>query len=287
MLTPLESDNSFPKSVFRKYLELEPLRPRTIELYLSLYGPISELFGSLASPDMDTIKKYMKTHPRPYHFAALYYYCHARYGLSIQRPGRNYKTPDPKPNDSPSYETFEAAYNKICARLGEAEKTIIKLRVYSGRRISEVLMLKVSQINFEKDSILFEIKGHGGKVKYSTTRMSPEIKEMLKTYIKTNELLGGEFLFYKHTKNPTTKHPEKTKYVQFRDKLTKLDSEFARMFLKTHGIRHAVISKIIIKKGLAEAGAWVGHKCLDTTKKYADELADEKLKDDAYEVMSK
>jgi integrase len=274
------------KSIFSKYLEREPLRPRTIELYLSLFGQMDKLFGSMEKPEMDKVKEYLKAHPRPYHFAALYYYCQAKYGLTILRPGRKYSIPEKIPRTYPTYKEFREAYDNIYPLLSDTERTIIELRVFSGRRISEVLMLRVSRIDFENGKIIFEVKGHGGQVRYSSTRMSPKINLLLKNYIKDKELLGGDYLFYRHSNNPHTKHPEKAKYMQFRDKLEKIDSQFARLFLRTHDIRHAVISKIIIEKGLPNASAWVGHKSLNTTKQYADEISTEKLRDDAYEVMS-
>jgi integrase len=272
------------KSTFNQYLRVEELSPRTIELYTFLFPKIDAAFGSLEEPDNKTIKTFLKEHQRSYWFAALKFYFEYRYDVNIVKPGHK-KARAVKPTKDrtpPSFKELEKAYLKIESKLGEPEKLIIQLRAHSGRRIAEVLMLKGSDINFESNRLLFKLKGGG----VGETPLTPELKKLLENYIRDYEILGAEFLFYARHLNPKTKSPERAKYNQFRDNLEKIDSEFAKLFIITHDIRRAVISKLIMDKSIAHANAWVDHESLETTNQYASKLVKDKLKDESLAAMT-
>lgn len=284
MLTPLESDGKLTKSIFNQYLMVEALSPRTIELYTFLFPKIDSIFGELAEPTDMAIKTFLKEHKRTYWFAALKFYFEYRYKISLVRPGHK-KAHKIKPDNTripPSLKELEDAFMAIKPKLKDAEKLIIQIRIHSGRRIAEVLMIRGSDIDFETNNIKFKLKGGD----MGRTPLTLELRELLKKYIKDNEILGGEYLFYAKFRNPKTKGPERAKYNQFRDNLEKIDSEFAKLFFITHDVRRAVISKLIMDKSIAHANAWVDHESLDTTKQYASKLAKDKLKDESLAAMT-
>jgi len=285
MLTPLESENRLTKYSFRQHLEREFLRPRTIELYYSLFGPMDNYFQSIQIPTPDDIRGFVKLHPRGYYFSALFYFCLAKYGVSIMKPrGKGYKEPPRKKRTRPEFSSLAEAFEMIKPQLGSQERLAIELRLYSGRRIAEILMIKTSNIDFETNEIHFpDMKGG----EYGLTPMNETIRERLRSYIRDKDLLGGDYLFYKQNLNPKTRGPARSKYNQFKRALINLKSEQALVFLKTHDIRSAVISKIIQEKGILQARAWVDHKQLETTNKYANAALEKSQKKDAMEVMSK
>lgn len=85
----------------------------------------------------------------------------------------------------------EAIYNSC---KNDRDRMIIRLLWKSGRRVSEVLMIKAKDIDFENDNILWNIE----KKKREYRKWKPmDIKTMgmLKEYINSNQIVMESFLF--------------------------------------------------------------------------------------------
>jgi len=81
----------------------------------------------------------------------------------------------------------------------ERDKLIIRLLWKSGRRVSEILRIKIKEINFKDNNILFNIE----KKKKEFRKWKPidsKTMEMIMIYVKSNSLKDEDWLFPSYSK---------------------------------------------------------------------------------------
>jgi len=260
------------KGQFAQWLEKEFLSKRTIETYANLFGLLER---ELTDPSPETIKSFLKKHPRKYYGSAVRYYCSFRWGTDVIIPKIKEKAREKQVCGN--LDTIKAVVQNLKPKLGSQDRVILNLRIYTGRRIMEVLMLKVRDIDFSTKKIKFRLKGG----ECDETVISDHLIETLKRYIRENDFLGCDDLFYPCKKE--SKYQERSKYNRHIAALKKAGAP--PELLKTHNIRRAVINTLILKKGIEHANAYVGHKKLDTTLHYCQEETRKILASEAAEVM--
>jgi integrase/recombinase XerC/integrase/recombinase XerD len=288
------------KYTFSQKLKDEGLSDRTIELYSSIYNVVDKYFDKIDPPlsggpeDMEKfelrlrpeIKKFRFLHRRKYYAATMVYYFLYRYGLEISLPrGKRYKEPPRKMRNLAMYDNLKSLVEQLEKSekpLRPQEKIVLDLFLYTGRRVAEILKLKVSDIDFEKNYILFQSTKGGIP---GSTPMSERIRALLKKYINENELLGGDLLYFDRGWGKPSKSPIRNRYNLFRYHIWAVNSKLAEELNKTHNFRRGVISRQVVEKSIEHANAWVGQKSLETTKRYANELSQKTKQLEAMDVM--
>ena len=283
-----------PKSEFSQHLKRQFLSPRTVDLYLSLYNKIDASFGDLVFPkggnpeekrafqkDLNNkIRDFLVDHPRTYYKSALGYYFDFKYGVAIGLPQKIPQPPSRQKNIG-DYGRIVGLIDAALPHLKEQDQVILKLYKFYGKRISEILCLKVSKIDFFENTIEWKMKRN----KLSKKPMPEHLRELLKDWIKKKDLLGNDDLFYPCTRG--AKMREKSKYNRFIKNLEGSDCPESKELKATHEIRRAIATYLCIKNGVEFANAWLDHSSMDTTLRYKGELAKESSNKAAYDTMLK
>lgn len=164
------------------------------------------------------------------------------------------------------------------------QKMVFLVMRYTGRRIGEVVQLKITDINFDQRYIKFKrSKLVGGREKYDFVFMVDQLFFPLLDYVQGHlkEILqSGGWIFYSGSRKG--KHLSKDYMRNFFRKICKrvgLDHVYAIRRgdggklhrLTTHSFRHAFISKALFEKQMpiALVARMVGHTNIKSTAAYA------------------
>jgi integrase len=282
------------KAGFNQHLILSGLSARTVDLYMSLAEKIDNFFADtppFESSDMIEMLKFQKKintlvaqflvdHKREYYWAVVKYYCEYKYDIIVTRP-RHFVEPDVVPKNIGDYQKIIDAIEIVIPKTTGENKIIFTLHKFYGKRITEILTLKVNKVNFEDSSIEWDLKRN----KKSKKKMTPDIALQLRAWIKENDLLGADDLFYPCREESHMK--AKSKYNRFIRGLKKIEGcPEALTLAKTHDVRRAIATQICLQNDVETAGAWLDHSSMDTLK-YKGELANLQSNQKAYITMEK
>lgn len=138
------------------------------------------------------------------------------------------------------------------------EKVILALLYYSGSRVSELINLKVENINFNNNSI--KIIGKGNKIRI--VPLMNEMIELLKKYLNTKNLNKDDFLFKSNQQKPYTSNG--IRYI-----ISKYTSHIP-FKVTPHTFRHSIASHLLeANTSLIYIRDFLGHEHLSTTEHYS------------------
>lgn len=148
------------------------------------------------------------------------------------------------------------------------DKLIFKMLLYTGIRVSELVNIKLSDINFAYKTITIRGKGN----KFRAVVLHPELESLIQEYITT----------YKPTKylleNKQTGRPITARTVEYTTK--KYFPE-----LHPHIFRHTFATHFLLQKGNIKAvKELLGHSSLQTTDKYL-KLCMDTIKTEYFSVL--
>lgn len=147
---------------------------------------------------------------------------------------------------------------------------IIRLTLLTASRISEVLSIKIKDIDFDKGIInIYQQKTNCCKTIPLEGRLTELLKEILKSYIEGFDYSQKErFIFYNKSKNyPYTKLRADTVSKKFKKILRQLN--LSEDF-KFHSLRHTAISELMSNKiQINVVKEIAGHESIITTMGYS------------------
>lgn len=246
---------------FSEWLDQYQLAENSVQLY----GKIVALFLKRREYNQRTVNLFLKNHPRDAYKSALKYYFGFK-GWNYDLP--KLKVPKKKSRDVPDRDTLYSIMGKL-NKLKEKNEQIfwvILLLFNTGARIHEVLKLRVGDVKFKENKIVFRTKGD----KFREVELHEDlIKGIDEFFVKKKGLLAGEKLFFRHSKNTHIA------YVTFRKFIYKSDlvDKEKRLILRTHNFRRAVFNFILEKTGnIVAVKEFGGHGDIRTTMTYVSEL---------------
>ncbi len=156
----------------------------------------------------------------------------------------------------------------------------------SGFRVSEVLSLRVDQIDPEQNQIM--IQGKGGKIR--PTFLSEDALEAIKEYLDVRVNEDNPWLFISFSKN---RSKSKSKQTPLTPRLVQmLIQKYAQRLgiykrITPHTLRHSFATKLLMEGGdLRSVQTLLGHSNLATTQIYTH-VTDWQIKDLHSKVFSK
>lgn len=170
---------------------------------------------------------------------------------------------------SPSAPTEKEVYKlkRISAENNKRDYTIIALLSSTGIRVSELVNIKLSDVDFDKNYIV--IKGKGNKVRIVI--MVDIVAEIIKDYLKEREEQGtidkNKYLFIGRQEVEKNKPLHRSTI----NKILKTYSEMLSIYINPHKLRHFFCTEHLVKKKTLtseQVAAIVGHNSINTTKKY-------------------
>lgn len=170
---------------------------------------------------------------------------------------------------SPGAPTEKEVYKfkRISAENNKRDYAIIALFASTGIRVSELIHIKLTDINFETNYII--IKGKGNKVR--TVIMLDMVAEIIKDYLKEREDQGtidkNKYLFIGRQKIENDKPLHRSTV----NNILKKYSELLSIFINPHKLRHFFCTEHLARKKTLtteQVAAIVGHSSINTTKKY-------------------
>lgn len=158
----------------------------------------------------------------------------------------------------------------------------LKSCYHTGARPSAVMDIRVKHINFDKKTIHIRAMKQG---KPYEARVNQEILDLLRKWIKDNELLHDHFIFYPEQlyKRASTKE-EKEKYKNQRTRYQKYAEQLRKIFnvhfnqdigtydlayrVSVYTMKRTAATKVYKKFGIVHAKRFLNHTEIDTTMKY-------------------
>lgn len=170
---------------------------------------------------------------------------------------------------SPGAPTEKEVYKlKRISAENKRDYAIIALFASTGVRVSELINIRLTDINFETNYIM--INGKGNKVR--TVIMLDLIAEIIKDYLREREEQGtlykNKYLFIGRQKIENNKPLHRTTV----NSILKKYSELISIFIHPHKLRHFFCTEHLARKKTLtseQVAALVGHNSINTTKKYA------------------
>lgn len=158
----------------------------------------------------------------------------------------------------------------------------LKTCYHTGARPSAVMDIQVKHINFDKGTIHIRAMKQG---KPYDARVSKELLDILKDWIKKHKLLHDNFIFYPEQlyKRATTKEEKEsyknqsTRYQKYAEQLRKIFDKHFNQNIGTYDLayrvsvytmRRTAATKVYKKYGIVHAKRFLNHTEIDTTMKY-------------------
>lgn len=169
---------------------------------------------------------------------------------------------------SPGAPTEKEVYKfKRISSENKRDYTIIVLLASTGIRVSELINIKISDIDFENNYII--IKGKGNKVRMVV--MLDFVAEIIKDYLKEREEEGtldkNKYLFIGRQEVEKNKPLHRSTV----NSILKTYSEALSIYINPHKFRHFFCTEHLVRKKTLtseQVGAIVGHNSTNTTRKY-------------------
>jgi len=265
---------------FREYLEneLNINSQKTIKDYVNAVRKFRSEFKTISE---FTIKRFLKKRRNPLYVFALKKYVQFK-GLNIEIPRIKYE--DRKPLDYEfEWQEFLDALQKLEIEAHKPErvkdvKWIILLGVFTGRRISEILKLKVKHLNKEERSIIIV-----GKRNIRQKIRVPKVFDDFFTYVLEEKgLLDNEYCFFEDIQDRNYAYNAYRYYIQ----KSNLPEKYKWMLKKTHNWRRAVAMYILKRTGdIFKAKEVLGHRSINTTMRYVREWMQEKAREEGFGIL--
>jgi integrase len=158
----------------------------------------------------------------------------------------------------------------------------LKTCYHTGARPSAVMDIQVKHINFDKKTIHIRAMKQG---KPYDARVSKEVLDILKDWIKKHKLLHDNFIFYPEQlyKRATTKEEQEsyknqsTRYQKYAEQLRKIFDKHFNQNIGTYDLayrvsvytmRRTAATKVYKNFGIVHAKRFLNHTEIDTTMKY-------------------
>lgn len=173
------------------------------------------------------------------------------------------------PDEGEVWCNLEAGSQKFMYTL--EHKALVATLYYTGLRVSEALMLKLEDFDFDNNSVeVYRLKKGGDVVKRDTIHQTDEYLDIIKDYASEYKLDETDNIFEFSVRTAENRIDDiEDGYNYFRGEFENCDS------LTPHKFRHARVSSIANASGLEAASAYVDHESLETTKAYRHMTTDE------------
>jgi len=238
--------------------------PKTIKTFRSILNKFIKYIGDkdlkdINIQDIDGFLAFLRRNgysPKSIYTAAVALKRFLEYHEIIE-PLKNFEYPR-RPSTLPRFLTYEEVYKMIDVAERIRDKLIIMLLYTTGIRVSELVNIKIMDINFEKNSI--RVYGKGGKER--EVFFSRHVKPLLKKIIRRRH--PTEYLF----KSRGDKH---ISYVTVERIVRKIALK-AGIYKKVtpHILRHSFATHALMKgMNLREIQELLGHASLKNTQIYA------------------
>lgn len=270
---------------FAKYMENNSFSPNTIQSYLYDIRAFIDFFKEKYDEDITivehiVVREYIKElknldrKPETINrkIAAIRMYNCYCVEKEIQKDivinDKDYIKIQPKLT-SPGAPTEKEVYKlkRISAENNKRDYAIIALFASTGIRVSELIHIKLTDINFETNYII--INGKGNKVR--TVIMLDIVAEIIKDYLKEREEQGtldkNKYLFVGRQGVEKNKPLHRSTV----NNILKKYSELLSIFINPHKLRHFFCTEHLARKKTLtteQVAAIVGHSSINTTKKY-------------------
>lgn len=273
---------------FEDWLQQYQLLDSTIKKYVMA---MTNVLKSVNGVDKEQLNIFLKKHPRPFYKSSIEYYLEFKgYDFKVMKV----KIPQRKPIESIELSQLRSILDKIKGfkNVNMDVYWLTSLLFHTGARINEVLRLKINDIDFNNNLIIFKDTGRQIKKDRPIKVHKNIIKKLHEYAVVTKGLLGNERVVYTHHKDPINSQSAYMSYRNYIERLVKnniITQEDSRLIVKSHNFRRSVINHILdlTEYNLLPAGQYVGHSKPDTTMRYVDDLRKEKAKNIAEDVMLK
>lgn len=279
------SKQPFPESArFADFLVQNGLSKNSIGKYIIIVRQYRKRHKTLSQ---EGVTKFLtdEKHKHPYYFSAIKYYIAfkelaGKGPRSITLPKVRFKDPEPRPGIP------RCELGKIIEDLPETINKdalyVLRLLHISGLRIEEGLAAIFGNLYRDekiKKNIL-RVKTKGGYIHHVI--LPDGFFEELRAYAVGKGLLHNDRLFFNQCKNVDSA------YRTLRWILESTGKPEIRKIMQTHNFRRGVVNEILDKTGdLLAANAYVGHRKMQTTARYASTQQRERAKNSALDALTR
>lgn len=176
------------KEEFIRYLRLKELSELSVENYLYQYRKLRRI----GEVNQENVETYLLDNQHPISFAMVKHLIDC-FKLNIKIPKKKKRNSEIM-SDLGGYISMDDIDKILENTKYERDYMLFFVMFRCGRRISEMLNLKVNDINFEKGTILFNILKKRREFKRYKA-VDSEVIYKLKQYIQKNDLSDEDYLF--------------------------------------------------------------------------------------------
>lgn len=232
------------KEAFGYWITQFQLKERTVKLYQKVVNSFLDYLGD-KKLNQENINRFLKDHPREYHVAGMRKY--------LDFKGSNLKIPKVKPKPKkkhfvPSYTDFDNMLKTLKSyKISNMDNYWLCFVLFkTGCRVIEGLELKLKNINFEENYILFEKTktDQERNIVINDKKQMDELKEYL---LNKKGILGGQKCFYTNYKNTEHAYNDFRKYIDKLVENQKISEDVGKVLKRTHNFRRAWTSMIYKK----------------------------------------
>lgn len=155
--------------------------------------------------------------------------------------------------------------NTFC-KCGIRDKCMVTIAAYTGLRSSDIVFLKFSEIQWDKNIISKNQLKTGVRIEVPITN---QIKFLLIDYLKNHRPnVNSEFIFINSVTNLPFKNPKILTNI-IRNAFTKDDIDISRKKAGSHSLRHSLATNMLKNNTpLPVIKEILGHTTINTTEKY-------------------
>jgi len=247
---------------FKKWLKLRVSSVGTLEQYLCV---VKEFLKEYKEINENNILEFLKKHSNNSSYVGALKKYLEYLGKEDLKKKIPYARKKKKIFEVPD---FDKCIDKFLEKLQNDEKYIILILYYTGARISEVLNLKMKDIDSKGEYIIF--RQTKGDIYERKVKIPEKLKENLLQLKKEKEgLLENDYVFY-----PDSKNTPRARYYRFLKRIKLKYPEFYKVLTKTHNFRRAFITWMYMQtKDVFQVQQYVGHLDINTTVRYIQEIA--------------
>jgi len=162
---------------------------------------------------------------------------------------------------------------------GREMRLLIRLLYNSGARISEIIVLKASDIAFD-DSGSCRVKIIGKGRKERTLPLWPETAEALRMHFKERRITDDRYLFSGRNVEHLTRSGARSRIDETTRRAAERHPSLIKKKITPHTFRHSSAMTMLASGiDISTIAIWLGHENIQTTHRYM--VTDMKLKEDA------
>jgi integrase len=257
---------------FVEWLGQKQISPTSKVIYSSVIKKFLKDVGEL---NQEKINKWMVNHPRAFYRASLKHWFEFK-GLSFKLISVK------EPPVTPRGEVERKKLNEVLGKINDKEVYwIFKLLYFTGARVSEILKLKLGDVDFENKTVTLIPKGaETGRSGLRVVKIPAQSLDGLKEYLMgVKGLLATQKCFFTEAEDVHSSHQRLLYYIGEERGLT--DDE-KKLLTSTHNFRRAIINWILTWGNITDAKSFIGHSDIRTTQRYVDKRT-EKIKKEKVE----